>query len=155
MRLSSPMILKGALGASLALNLVLAGVLWWQPAQNPHGPSRMQARIERLLPEADREAFRRAMQAGRAQYEPAHAGLREGFAEIQAALRQQPFDAARLRAAMAAGRTRWGEFSRLYEESLTQALGAISAEGRALVAQDIERGQREHRKDGRRREGQD
>jgi uncharacterized membrane protein len=149
MRFGPSILVKGALGASLALNLVLGGVLWWRPAQTPPGPGRMQARIERILPEPDREAFRQAMQAGRARYEPAQAALREGFSDMQAALRQQPFDADRLRAVMGESRARWGEFSRTYDDSLANGLAVISAEGRALIAHDMERGDRDGRRGGK------
>ncbi|MCI0753682.1 periplasmic heavy metal sensor [Teichococcus vastitatis] len=136
-----PIWLKGLLGASLALNLVLGALLWWRSGPPP-GPGRLQARIERVLPEADRDAFRRAMQGGRPRYEAAQAGLREGSAGVQAVLAQQPFDPARLRAAMAESRARWGEFGRLYEDSLVEALSAISPEGRQRVAQDMAQGDR-------------
>ncbi len=144
-----PMLLKGALGASLALNLVLAGLLWWQPDRPPPSPGRLQARIERILPEADQEVFRRAMQAGRLHHEAAQARLHGGFAAVQAALAQQPFDPARLRAAMAESRARWAEFGELYENSLAEGLAAISPEGRQQVAQDMARGARHGGKRGR------
>lgn len=147
MRPSLPVLLKGALGASLALNLVLGAVLWWQPAPPAPGIGRMQARIERILPEPDRAAFHRAMEAGRPHFEPAQATLREGFGEVAAALTREPFDAGVLRAAMAASRARWAEFSRNYEDSLAGGLSALSPEGRRLIAEDMARGDRKGRED--------
>jgi len=140
-----PVLLKGLLGASLALNLVLGGVLWWRSTPDLPPVSRMQAHIERILPEPDRSAFQRAMEAGRPRYEPAQAALRESHAAVRAALTREPFDPAVLRAAMAASRERWQEFGRLFEDSLSAGLAAISPEGRRLIAEDMTRAEQRHR----------
>lgn len=110
----------------------------------------MQVRIERLLPEPDRLAFRRSMEANRSRYEPALAALGESQTAVQAALELEPFEPAALRAAMAASRARWGEFSRLFEEGLAEGLSRISPEGRRLIAEDMARQDRSrHGKGGR------
>ncbi|MDJ0387754.1 periplasmic heavy metal sensor [Roseomonas sp. E05] len=139
-----PVLLKGLLGASLALNLVLGALLWQDSAPDLPPVSRMQAHIERILPEPDRSAFRRAMEAGRPAYEPARAALRDSHAAVRAALTREPFDPAALRAAMAASRERWGEFGQLFEDSLAAGLSAISPEGRRLIAEDMARDGRRH-----------
>jgi len=139
MRLSLSTILKAALGASLALNLVLGGLLWWRPPSTSPGIGRMQARIERILPEPDRPAFRQAMEAGRSRYEPTLKALSESQGAVHAALEREPFDPNVLRAAMAASRARWGEFSRLFEEVLAEGLSGVSPEGRRLIAEDMAR----------------
>ncbi|PWC27689.1 periplasmic heavy metal sensor [Teichococcus aestuarii] len=130
--------LKGALGASLALNLVLGGVLLSRPAGGG-GPSisRMQAQIERALPEADRALLRQALEAGRPRYEPLLQALRESRPAVREALAREPFDAAALRAAMARSRQRWQEFSAQYDDSLANGLAALSPEGRRLIAADM------------------
>ncbi|HWL82933.1 MAG TPA: periplasmic heavy metal sensor [Roseomonas sp.] len=143
-------LLKGLLGASLALNLVLGGLLWWRAAPPPPPVGRMQAHIERLLPEPDRGTFHQAMEAGRPRFELAQDALRDSQAAVRAALTREPFDPAALRAAMAASRERWGEFGRLFEDSLAAGLSAISPEGRRLIAEDMARDGRRRRGDGTR-----
>ncbi|MXP64649.1 periplasmic heavy metal sensor [Roseomonas sp. M0104] len=141
----SPVLLKGLLGASLALNLVLGGVLWWRSGPDLPPVSRMQAHLERILPEPDRSVFQRSMEKGRPGYEAARAAVRESHAAVRAALTREPFDPAALRAAMAASRERWGEFGRLFEDSLATGLTAVSPEGRRLIAEDMARDSRRHR----------
>ena len=148
MRLGLSTTLKAVLGASLALNLVLGSLLWWRAPTPSPGIWRMQARIERLLPEPVRPAFRQAMEAGRFRYEPALKGLGESQAAVQAALEQEPFDPNVLRTAMAASRARWGEFSRLFEEVLADGLSGVSPEGRRLIAEDMARQDRSRRGKG-------
>lgn len=140
-----PVLLKGLLGASLALNLVLGGVLWWRAASDLPPVSRMQAHIERILPEPDRGTFQRAMEAGRPSYEPAQAALRDSHAAVRTALTHEPFDPAALRAAMAASRERWQAFGRSFEDSLAAGLSAISPGGRQLIAEDMARVEQRHR----------
>jgi len=150
MRVSLSTTLKTALGASPALNLVLGGLLWWRPPSPSPGIGRMQARIERLLPEPDRPAFRQVMEASRFRYEPALTALGESRTAVRAALEREPFDHTALRTAMAASRARWGEFSRLFEEGLAEGLSRISPEGRRLIAEDMARQDRgQHGKGGR------
>lgn len=130
--------LRGALGASLALNLVLGGLLLTRPASGgPPSISRMQAQIERALPEADRAVFRAAVDAGRPRYEPLLQALRESRPPVREALVREPFDAAALRAAMAGSRQRWQEFSAQFDDSLAEGLAALSPEGRRLIAADM------------------
>ncbi|PHK93934.1 hypothetical protein CR162_16055 [Pseudoroseomonas rhizosphaerae] len=130
--------LKGALGASLALNVVLGGLLLSRPA-NGGGPSlsRMQAQIERALPDADRARFRQALEAGRPRYEPLLQAVRDSRPAVREALAREPFDAAALRLAMAGSRQRWQAFSEQYDDSLANGLAALSPEGRRLIAADM------------------
>ena len=106
--------LRAVLGASLALNLVLAGVLLaglGRPAPQPRGFERMMARIETALPEADRPKFHAVLTAERDRYEAPLAALRAARAEVDAAMRREPFDPAALRAAMEEWSSRWVAFS--------------------------------------------
>ena len=48
MRISAGMALRAALGASLALNLVFAALLFWQGPARPRGVRGLEARMRRL-----------------------------------------------------------------------------------------------------------
>lgn len=137
MRLSGGAVLRAALGASVVLNLVLAGMLLagpLRPAPQPRGFERMVARIEAALPEADRPKFHAVLEAERDRYEAPLAALRAARAEVDAAMVREPFDPAALRAAMQDWSDRWVAFSAAYRDMMVQAMAAISPEGRAQVA---------------------
>ncbi|MFT8243064.1 periplasmic heavy metal sensor [Roseomonas sp. BN140053] len=140
MRLSAPLVLRIALGASLALNLVLGAFLAWPgPVRGGGGPWRLQARMERALSGPDRDIFHREMEAGRARTEAALRGMRQAREPIEAAMRREPFDPAALGTALAAARGRWQEFSIAFENELLRAVGAISPDGRRRLADDMPR----------------
>ncbi|WP_149535514.1 periplasmic heavy metal sensor [Siccirubricoccus phaeus] len=138
MRLGRQTILAALLGASVVVNLVLGGVLLAQPGRGHGGPSRgferMIGRLEATLPETDRPRFREVLQAERPRYAEALQALRASRAEVDAAMLRQPFDPAALQQAMARSSERWVAFSMQFGEALSQALAAISPEGRARVA---------------------
>lgn len=136
-----PWLLRGALGASLVLNIVLGLLLYRMPDRGPD-IRRMQAHIEKSLSDADRAAFRQALEAGRTGFDPLLRAMRQSPDLVAAALRREPFDAAALRGAMAEGRERWRAFSTVYENSLVDGFAAISPEGRRRIAEDIEQRRR-------------
>jgi uncharacterized membrane protein len=138
MRISSAALIKGALGASLALNIVLGGLLLLRP-ERPVRPDvgRLAAHLESLLPEADRPAFHKALEVAQPTYMAALQAQRDNRALVDAAMRQDPFDAAALRAAMANGRGYWQEFSQSFEDSLVAGMAMISPEGRRKLADDM------------------
>lgn len=139
MRLSIPVLLRAAFGASLALNLVLGGLLLFRDpgGGGPPDPRRLIAHMERLLPPGDREVFHARMEAGREARDAARWRLREAFAEVRAGIGREPFDPAVLQAALAAARTEGAAFSQSFDTNLVQALGAISPEGRRRIAEDM------------------
>ena len=104
--------------------------------------------LERLVDEPDRGAFRRALEAGRARFQPALEAVRGSQRGVSATLAREPFDPAALRAAMAESRQRWAAFSMLYEDSLAEGLSALSPEGRRRIAEDMARQDRHRRRDG-------
>ena len=81
MRLSVPVLLRAAFGASLALNLVLGGLLLFRDpgGGGPPDPRRLIAHMERLLQPGDREVFHARMEAGREARDAARRRLRESF----------------------------------------------------------------------------
>jgi uncharacterized membrane protein len=141
-RFSGTQILKAALGASLALNLVFAGLLFWPDAGRPHGARGLQARMERVLPAEDRATFHRVMEENRPRWEPLEQAMRQARPQIGRAIGAEPFSEQALREAMAQGRQRWHDFSGVYEDSLAKATAAISPDGRRRLLADM-RGNRE------------
>lgn len=121
------------LGASLALNLALGAMLAW-PARPQRGFERLLARLESVLPAADRAAFHAVVEAERAHYAGALATLRSAGAEVDRAMRQEPHDPAALRAAMAQWSAAWADFNAAFSETLVRALGQVSPAGRAAIA---------------------
>jgi uncharacterized membrane protein len=138
MRLRGLVVAYMALGASLALNVVLAGLLLFRPGPPPGpDPQRLQARIESLLSPSDRAAFHAAMQGGMPDVTPYRRVMREGAMKAKAAIGRQPFDADTLRADFAANRQNWTDFSARFDESLVRGMTAISAEGRHRISDDM------------------
>ncbi|EHM01975.1 hypothetical protein HMPREF9946_01711 [Acetobacteraceae bacterium AT-5844] len=137
MRLSGNLILKVALGASLAVNCVLAGLLFWQDDHRPRGVRGLQARMERVLSDEDRATFHAVMDANRPRYEEAQRAMRQARPLIPKAIGAEPFSEEALRAAMALNREKWLAFSETFEGSLAQATAAISPEGRRRLLADM------------------
>lgn len=131
-------VLGAALGASVALNAALGGLLLAGPGRAPQGGGRgfdrMVSRIEQALPEADRPAFRAVLDAERDRYEGALAEVRAARRAMDAAMTREPFDPESLRAAMAAWSGRWVAFNAAFADTMVHAMAAVSPQGRAQVA---------------------
>jgi uncharacterized membrane protein len=137
MRISGRPVVAALLGASLVLNLVLGGLLLWQPAPPPRtarGFDRMVARIASALPEPDRPRFQAVLAAGQAHYAAPLVAMRAARAEVDAVMRREPYDPAALQGALAAWSERQVAFNAAFGEALAEALGAVSPEGRAQIA---------------------
>ena len=129
-------LLGGVLGASLALNLMLGGLLLFGPGRPEHrrGLDRMIDRIEAALPAADRPKFKAVLEAEHDRYAGPLAAVRSGGAEGDAAMARVPFDPEALRQAMAAWSARWAAFNEAFTETMVHAMAAVSPAGRAQVA---------------------
>ncbi|SDB43826.1 periplasmic heavy metal sensor [Belnapia rosea] len=137
LRPSGRTLITALCGASLMLNLVLGGLLWWRPGPPPRGGrgfDRMVGRIEAALPEPDRPRFRAVLAAERPRYADALAAMRAASAEVDAVIRRDPYDPAALRGAMAIWAERMTAFNLAFGETLAEALSAVSPEGRAQIA---------------------
>jgi uncharacterized membrane protein len=130
------------LGASVALNLLLAGIMLWTPAPppRPRGFDRMLARIDAALPPADRPAFQAVLQADRDQYGTALTTLRASSNEVDRLMRQEPYDSAALTAAMRDWGEAWARFNASFSATLLRGLEQVSPAGRAAVADARRRG---------------
>jgi len=100
-------------------------------------PRTAAARIERLaapLPPADAQTLRATFRTRPSEAEDARAALNRAFERIQAALRTQPFDSARLRAALAEVRTARPVYELVMQEVYLAAASAMSPQGRSKLA---------------------
>lgn len=131
---------------SLALNLFFIGtigalavrhyVVAPQPAAMER-PRTAAGRIERLaapLPAADAEKLRAAFKAREGAAEGQREALNRAFERLQAAMRAQLFDPAQLRTALAEVRSARVPYEQTMQEIYLAAAGAMSAEGRAKLA---------------------
>ena len=131
---------------SLALNLFFIGTVgalavrhYVMPAQPSaiERPRTAAARIERLaapLPAADAQKLRDAFRAREAGAEAARDTLNRAFDRANAVLRAQPFDPAQLRTALADMRAARPGYDQVMQEIYLAAASAMSAEGRAKLA---------------------
>jgi uncharacterized membrane protein len=137
MSISGRPLITALLGASLVLNLVLGGLLLWQPQPPPRtarGFDRMIARIEAALPEPDRPQFHAVLTAGRERYAGPLNAMRAARAEVDAVMRREPYDPVALHGALTAWSEQQIAFNAAFSATLAEALGAVSPEGRAQVA---------------------
>ena len=136
-RPSSRSLIAALCGASLVLNAVFAGLLWWRPTPPPRGGrgfDRMVGRIESALPEPDRPRFKAVLAAERGRYAGSLAAMRAASAEVDAVMRRDPYDPEALRDALALWAERMVDFNRAFGETLAEALAVVSPEGRAQIA---------------------
>jgi uncharacterized membrane protein len=125
------------LGASLVLNLVLGALVLWRPKppiQAARGFDRMLGRIEAALPPPDRPRFREVLATERDRYAGALATMRAASAEVDTVMRRTPYDPEALRAALHEWSMRTVAFNAAFGDTLADALGAVSPEGRAKIA---------------------
>jgi len=125
---------------SLALNLFFVGVAVAMVIRAP-APSywdrNVFVRVERLattLPPADADLVRGAMNANLDVIEAAQAKFHEAREHIHTTLRQEPFDPAALRAAMADSRNARLALDQLVQGAFANTAGQMSAAGRHALA---------------------
>ena len=94
-------------------------------------------RIERLaatLPSADADILRAEFRADTARVETAQAAYRQAQDRVREALRAEPFDAPRLRAAMTETRNARPAFDQALQELIASAAAKMSKAGREKIA---------------------
>lgn len=130
-------VMAALLGASLVLNLVLGALVLWRPrppVQAARGFDRMVGRIEAALPPDDRPRFRDVLAAERDRYAAPLTAMRAASAEVDAVMRRTPYEPEALRAALQEWSVRMTAFNAAFGDTLADALGAVSPEGRAKIA---------------------
>ena len=125
---------------SLALNLFFVGVAVAMAIRAP-APSYWDrdvfVRVERLaatLPPADADLVRGAMNANRGVIAAAQLKFQEAREHIHNMLRQEPFDPAALRAAMAESRAARGAYDQLVQGIFATTAAQMSGAGRHALA---------------------
>lgn len=142
---AAPRWMRVLLVASLALNLLVAGLLLGDalagggPGRGPRPADLALGPVARALGAEDRRAILRDLRG--------HPGLRPlgrdardaGLAEIVAAVRAEPFEPQRLRAALAAQSERMAGAHEAVQEALLARLSAMTPEERAAFADRLAR----------------
>ena len=147
----SPLWMRLLLGLSLALNLLVAGVVVGAIAR--HDDPRREASVRdpggapylRALAREDRVALERQLRADMGPPRAAIAALRADFAEALRLLRTEPFDADAFAATLDRQRGRFAERAMRGDRLFVERLAQMPPERRAAVADRIEEGLRRFR----------
>ncbi len=132
---------------SLGLNVfavTLLAVPHLRPG-HPPGPPHFDTLIERLarnLQEPDAARFRDSMARERPWWELGRQKLDEARQAVGRSVGHEPFDPAAVHAALQAMQQRVVEGATRFDDSLVMALGTLSPEGRARLAEFVRRGPR-------------
>lgn len=141
--LTSPMLREPwrtrVLWLSLAGNLFAATLIVTHLAtQRTPGPPGLDGVVERMardLPSADATTFRATLAHERPWYDLARRRMNESREALSQAIAQQPYDEAAVRARMQEWQARWIETSSRFGDSLLSAIGNLSPDGRARLAE--------------------
>ncbi len=149
--------LRIALGVSVALNLLVAGLVAGAVLRDGGPRDRMLRDLDfgpftEALSDQDRDALRREFVARSGGFRDARAEMRADFDALLAVLRATPFDAEAARAVLAATQARVQERLTLGQEVLVERLAAMTPEAREAFADRLERRLRRGGSDGRGRE---
>ena len=125
--------------------LSLAGNLFAAPLIGAHlimhrsfGPPGLDGAVERMaraLPNADAARFRATLDHERPWYDLARRRMDKSRVALSGAIAHEPYDEAAVRARMQEWQARWIETSTRFGDSLLTAIGGLSPEGRARLAE--------------------
>ena len=104
-------------------------------ASAPPGLAGAAERMARDLPTADAARFRATLDRERPWYDIARRRMAEARADLSRSIAQNPYDEAAVRERMLIFQARWAETSGRFGESLLTAIGTLSPEGRARLAE--------------------
>ena len=142
----TPTWMRVALVTSLALNLLVLGIVGGAVLKfGRDGPSRAgflpgdYGPYSRAMSESDREALRAAYRAEAPRLRENRAAVRQGFRELQDALRADPYDHARVVAVVEAQQARVQDHAALMRGLMLDRVAAMSPEERAAFADRLER----------------
>ncbi|SIO57302.1 Uncharacterized membrane protein [Rhodovulum sp. ES.010] len=134
-----------ALVASLALNLLVLGMIGGAMLGHRHdgprgasfGPGEL-GPYGRAFSAPDRDALRAALRAEAPRLRANREGVRAGFRDVLAALRAEPFDQARVEAALQAQQARLRDQMGLTRRLMLERVAAMSPEERSAFADRLE-----------------
>ncbi|HLS58022.1 MAG TPA: periplasmic heavy metal sensor [Paracoccaceae bacterium] len=134
-----------ALLASLALNLLFAGFLVGTALRGGHGHGHHESDagligFARALPEEHRHALRQAIRGSESEWRAGREAMRDAMAGIRAAIAREPFDAERLRRALAVRREAQGRLAERATDLLVERIGQMTPAERAALAERLGRG---------------
>ncbi len=128
---------------SIAGNLFSATLIGAHLATGrPPGPPGLAGAAERMardLPTADAARFRAALDHERPWYDTARHRMAEARADLSRSIAQNPYDEAAVRERILTFQARWAETSSRFGDSLLTAIGTLSPEGRARLAETAQR----------------
>jgi uncharacterized membrane protein len=131
----------GLLGLSLALNVFLLALIathLLRPVLLPAPETRSESRLDRIaaaLPADDAERFRAVLDRERPVYQPARESVSAAQRAVAAAIAHVPYDEAAVRDALQEWQANWRGFSARFSQVFLDAVGTLSDEGRARLAQ--------------------
>ena len=123
---------------SIAGNLfgaALIGARFAAGSPAPPGLAGAAERMARDLPPADAARFRAALDHERPWFDAARHRMAEARADLARSIAQDPYDERAVHERMAAYQARWTETSGRFGDSLLAAIGTLSPEGRAKLAE--------------------
>lgn len=137
---------RWALWASLAANVflgVLVGthLLHRRPPPMP-GLEGTVHRLARALPPEEAERFRAVLARERPWYDRAYAEMDAARTELARSIGRTPYDEREVRARLRAWQDRWQAMADRFADSLLLAVGDLSPEGRARLADAAQRPRR-------------
>lgn len=146
---AAPGWMKGLLAVSLALNLVVAGLVggnalrhWsdhrFQKVEIEPGLDRRQSRILHMVPEAQHEVAKRILLGRQDELDRARAEMREAHMAFIEAIRREPFDPAKLDQALARRNDAAGDFWRIGMQQVAEIARELDAGSRAELADRLE-----------------
>lgn len=141
-RFLSPRLLRVLLVLSVALNLAVIGVVAGAVMRDPprQDPSRGPAfgPYDRALTEEDRKALREAFRREVPQFREEWRQMQDDMAELQTALRADPYDPAHVAEVFARQHVRGAQMMALGQKLLAERLAAMTPEERAAYANRLE-----------------
>lgn len=144
--MTGPRLINIALVVSIAFNLLFAGLIVTGAVRNgPFGPdwgrhpprshfSFTPHAFMRALPEDERDHARAMMEPHRDEIRQDFGKLRQARAEVAAAVTAQPFDRARLDAALADLRARYQAIAEASQGAIADVIESLDDKGRAETA---------------------
>lgn len=130
-----------ALPVSILLNLFFVAIIGghllntgYRGASVRSPFTRALARAEAILPPEDAATFRTIMQQEKPRFTEVHQRLANARQELVRQLTAEPYSQDAMREALASWRGEWDSFATAFGDTLADALGRISPEGRRKLA---------------------
>ena len=124
-----------SIAGNLFATALIGAHLAFRPQPGPPGLAGAAERMARDLPAADAARFRAMLDRERPWYDMARRRMAEARMDLSRSIASDPYDEAAVREQMRNYQARWSETSGRFGESLLAAIGTLSPEGRAKLAE--------------------